>query len=157
MRPATSAPPARHRARSLAAGLLILSSVIGAAACSDDDEVDPGLPKDEYVEQAVTICEAGNEAVAAESAELDLGTTEGTTAYIEIAAEQAAASLEAVRELDPPADDAEDLDADLQVLQQLAATWAADPSAATGAPPADATAAAERLTDYGLGVCVTPE
>lgn len=140
----------------MAVGLVAAALLAAAPACSDE-EVDPGLPKDEYVEQAVAICEAGRASAQEEIADLDTGTTEGQNAYVTLVSTQVAETLAEVRELDAPADDADDLDADLQVVQQLAERWAADPATVTSSVPGDVAAASERLTDYGLGVCVTAE
>lgn len=141
----------------MAVGLLAAALLAATPACSDDEEVDPGLPKDEYVEQAVAICEAGRASAQAEIAELDTGTTEGQNAYVTLIATQVAETVAEVRELDAPADDADDLDADLEVVERLAKGWAADPSSVSSAVPADVAAASERLTEYGLGICVTAE
>lgn len=140
----------------MAVGLLAAALLAAAPACSDDEEaVDPGLPKDEYVEQAVALCEAGRASAEEEIADLDTGTTEGQNAYVTTVATQVAETLAEVRELDAPAADAEDLDADLEVVERLARGWAADPTTVSSAVPADVAAASERLTDYGLGICVT--
>ena len=143
------------KAPMILAGLLAALALI-AAGCGGDDEGE-ALTKEEFIAQADEICATGDEEISA-SADEEFGDlkeeppAEEQEAFLsEVVAPNYESQLAEIRELNPPEEDAEEVEALLSALEELIAQLRDDPAAVLEATePPEASILAQ---EYGLQNC----
>lgn len=135
---------------------LLAALALIAAGCGGDDEGE-ALTKEEFITQADEICAAGDEEITA-TADEQFGEleeeppVEEQEAFLtDVVAPNYEDQLAQIRELNPPEEDAEQVDELLSALEDLIAQLRDEPSAvleATEAPEASTLA-----QEYGLQNC----
>ena len=135
---------------------LLAALALIAAGCGGDDEGE-ALTKEEFITQADEICAAGDEEITA-TADEQFGElkeeppVEEQEAFLtDVVAPNYEDQLAQIRELNPPEEDAEQVDELLGALEDLIAQLRDEPSAVLEAtePPEASTLAQE----YGLQNC----
>jgi hypothetical protein len=135
---------------------LLAALALIAAGCGGDDEGE-ALTKEEFITQADEICAAGDEEITA-TADEQFGEleeeppVEEQEAFLtDVVAPNYEDQLAQIRELNPPEEDAEQVDELLSALEDLIAQLRDEPSAVLEAtePPEASTLAQE----YGLQNC----
>lgn len=140
--------------------VVLLTGALLVAGCGGDDDDQgagsPPLSKEEYIAQGDAICTAGDEELVAE-AEERFGSAEEAPpraeqeAFIsEIVAPGFEQQLEELRELSPPEEDQEQIDALLAALEELADAAANDPGAVIDG---EFTEASRLAREYGFTAC----
>lgn len=138
---------------------LTTCAALALTGCGSDDGDSNGdssaLTKEEFIEQADGICKAGNERVA--NAEGSFADPDNPTpaeiekAVDEVLVPELTDQLEKLRDLEPPADDADEIDSMLDSLEK--AIDAIDENWQTGLTGPDLKDANEKATAYGLQEC----
>jgi vacuolar-type H+-ATPase subunit H len=127
-----------------------------AAGCGGDDDDSPELTKDEFITQADEICTQGEAELTAAAEEQFGDATEPPSKqereeFVSTAvADSLQAQLDDIRELNPPADEADQVNEILDKLQQLIDRAREDPAAVLAG---EETEASQLATDFGLTSC----
>lgn len=147
------------------AALAATAACLAFAGCSEDDEGPdraaddssqvPALTKAELIEQGDAICKAGDDEIEAADSRFVDRENPTQEEFVSAVAEVVVPSLESqaaqLRELVPPAEDAETIETMLDTLEAATAQVKADPLAIT---QEDLFGDANRLaSDYGFTEC----
>lgn len=136
---------------------LLAALALIAAGCGGSDDADEALTKEEFITQADEICAAGDEEITATANE-EFGelkeeppVSEQEAFLADVVAPNYEDQLAQIRELNPPEEDAEQVDELLGALEDLIAQLRDEPTAVLEAtePPEASTLA----QDYGLQNC----
>lgn len=157
--------PDSHYVRGMKTLVAVLSATalsLALAACGDDTATDPtgsneakALTRSELIEQGDAICKASNDRIEAGSAEFEAAepTEADLLAFItETVFPEVEGQARDLRELVPPAGDAEEIDAMLDSLEAQLAQGKADPNYLMSGE-AGFVEANELARDYGFKVC----
>lgn len=138
-------------------GVVAALALIAAGCGGDDEESSPPLTKEEFITQADEICAAGDEEISAAATEQfgDLAEeppVEDQEAFLsDVVASNYEGQLDDLRALNPPEEDAEQVETIFNALDELTVQLQEDPGTVLEAtePPE----ASQLAQDYGLQNC----
>jgi len=133
---------------------------LGVAACGDDDDGGDALTQEEFVDQGNQICSDGNDELDAAFADLPDDaepTPDQISEFADTFEENVSGQIDAIDDLVPPDDIADDVDEILADARDDLDTFVTlirdDPEAAFAQEEDPFADVSERLTDIGLTEC----